>query len=118
MLREVVRDHAKARGGWFGVADQAAGPQAGFRAAQRAGEHRKVLEDGEELLMRLPGDLPTQMEMADSGRGAGAARRWRCGCWRRRGAGRPKDLGRAAAAGGRVRAAEEVQAGDRDAGRR
>src|SRR5262249_60144585 len=36
------------------------------KAATKAGEHRKVLEDGEELLMKLPGALPTQLAMAEA----------------------------------------------------
>ena len=41
-----------------------------MRAALHAGDHRKVLELGEELLARVPGDVSTQLEMAQS------AERW------------------------------------------
>jgi len=40
--------------------------RARLNAAKRAGQFRKVLEDGEEVLVRYPGDLKTQMVMADS----------------------------------------------------
>ncbi|MGL4553280.1 MAG: tetratricopeptide repeat protein, partial [Gemmataceae bacterium] len=65
MLRELIRDHAKGRGGWF-TAITTLLARNRFRAARRADDHRKALELGEELLARLPGDLPTQMEMSDS----------------------------------------------------
>jgi serine/threonine protein kinase len=40
--------------------------RARLNAAKRAGQFRKVLEDGEDVLVRYPGDLKTQMVMADS----------------------------------------------------
>jgi serine/threonine protein kinase len=66
MLREVSRDRAKTKGfGWL-AAFTSLPARSRFRAARRAGEHRKALELGEELLLRLPDDLPTHLEMAES----------------------------------------------------
>jgi serine/threonine protein kinase len=66
IMREVSRDVAgHKRAGWFGTLANL--PARGrLRAARNAGEHRKVLENGEELLTRLPGDIPTQIEMAEA----------------------------------------------------
>lgn len=64
MLREVVRDHtAGKKAGWFGALTHYPA-RSRLRAAVRAGEWRKVLEHGEELLVKLPGDVPTQLDMA------------------------------------------------------
>ncbi|HEY7308685.1 MAG TPA: protein kinase [Gemmataceae bacterium] len=40
--------------------------RARLNAAKRAGQFRKVLEDGEEVLVRQPSDVKTQMAMAES----------------------------------------------------
>jgi serine/threonine protein kinase len=40
-------------------------------AARRAGQFRKVLEEGEDVLVRYPGDPKTQMAMAESAEGMG-----------------------------------------------
>jgi tetratricopeptide (TPR) repeat protein len=71
MLREVGRDVAgRKRTGWFGSLTNL--PARGrLRAARNAGDHRKVLEHGEELLTRLPGDVPTQVEMAEAAEALG-----------------------------------------------
>src|SRR5262249_38733723 len=65
MLREVARDKGGKRGGWFGSLSHL---PARRRLAQtaKAGEHKKVLEDGEDLLVKLPGDVPTQLTMAEA----------------------------------------------------
>src|SRR5262249_7238984 len=42
-----------------------------FRAARSAGDHRKVLEHGEELLARQPADVSAQIEMADAAESRG-----------------------------------------------
>jgi serine/threonine protein kinase len=66
MLREVSRDLAKSKGvGWL-TSLTTLPARSRFRAARRAGDHRKALELGEELLLRLPDDLSTLMEMSDS----------------------------------------------------
>jgi predicted Zn-dependent protease len=66
MLREVARDaNAGKRSGWFGSLTKLPA-RSRIRSAQRAGEHRKALELGEDLLARSPGDVPTQIEMATS----------------------------------------------------
>ena len=64
MLREVIRDSSGGkRASWFSALSRL--PSRGrLKAAFRAGEYRKVLDDGEELLTRYPGDVPTQIEMA------------------------------------------------------
>jgi serine/threonine protein kinase len=46
-------------------------PRARLNAAKRARQFRKVIEDGEEVLMRYPGDVKTQMTMAESARELG-----------------------------------------------
>ncbi len=42
-----------------------------LRSARRAGEHRKVLEYGEELLLRMPADVSVQLDMAESAEALG-----------------------------------------------
>ena len=71
LLREVGRDVAgRKRAGWLGSLTSL--PARGrVRAARRAGDHRKVLELGEELLARAPGDVSTQIEMAESAEALG-----------------------------------------------
>ena len=66
MLREVVRDRTGGkRAGWFGSFTRL--PSRGrLKSALRAGEFRKVIEDGEELLTRHPGDVATQIDMAEA----------------------------------------------------
>ena len=68
MLREVVRDRAGGkRVGWLGSLTRL--PSRGrIKAALRAGDFRKVLDDGEALLSRHPGDVPTQVDMAQAAR--------------------------------------------------
>src|SRR5262249_19125853 len=51
--------------GWFGSLTSMPA-RSRLRQAKRAGEHRKVLDDGEELLTRLPGDVATQLDMAEA----------------------------------------------------
>jgi tetratricopeptide (TPR) repeat protein len=71
MLREVGREvAARKRAGWFGSLTNL--PARGrLRAARKEGDHRKVLEHGEELLTRVPGDISTQIEMAESAEALG-----------------------------------------------
>jgi tetratricopeptide (TPR) repeat protein len=66
ILREVGREAAgRKRASWFGSLANL--PARGrLRAAKNAGEHRKVLEHGEELLTRIPGDVQTQIEMSEA----------------------------------------------------
>ncbi len=64
MLREVSRDLAGGKkSGWFGSLSNLPGRNR-LRSARNAGEHRKVLEIGEELLCRNPGDSATHLAMA------------------------------------------------------
>jgi hypothetical protein len=71
-LREVGRlSAAGKRGGLFGSLSSL--PARGrMRAARHAGDHGKVLEHGEEVLARLPGDIATQLDMADSAEALGS----------------------------------------------
>ncbi|MFO0876997.1 MAG: protein kinase [Gemmataceae bacterium] len=66
LLREVARD---ATGGkkssWFGSLSTMPA-RSRLRNALKAGEHRKVLEDGEDLLIRVPGDVQIQLDMAEA----------------------------------------------------
>jgi tetratricopeptide (TPR) repeat protein len=66
MLREVSRDLSAGRkGGWLGSLTNL--PARGrLKKARHAGDHRKALECGEELLCRAPGDVQAQLEMARS----------------------------------------------------
>jgi serine/threonine protein kinase len=66
LLREVIREHgAGKKAGWLGSLRSL--PARGrMRAAKKAGDHRLVLEYGEELLARLPGDVAIQLEMAQA----------------------------------------------------
>jgi serine/threonine protein kinase len=71
MLREVSRSQAASKkAGWFGSLGNltARGP---LRAARSAGDHRKVLEHGEELLCRNPTDAATHLDMAAAAEGLG-----------------------------------------------
>ena len=66
MLREAVLDkRAGKRAGWFGSLARFPSRRR-LRTALRAEKFRKVLEDGEELLTRHPGDVPTQLDMAQA----------------------------------------------------
>ncbi len=71
MLREVGREHGGS-GGWFTSLTTL--PARGrIKSARRAGEHRKVLEQGEELLVKVPGDVSVQLDMAASAEDLGLA---------------------------------------------
>jgi serine/threonine-protein kinase len=71
LLREVVRDqHRGKKGSWFGSLTNYPA-RSRIRAAKKAGELRTVLEDGEDLLTRLPGDVPTQLDMAEAAEALG-----------------------------------------------
>jgi hypothetical protein len=48
----------------LGLADLAA--RANLKAARQAGDHRKVLQCGEEILARSPGDVETRLDMVDA----------------------------------------------------
>ena len=64
MLREVVRSKFDGKeAGWFGFLTRLPSRRR-LTAALRAGDFRKVIEDGEALLTRHPGDVPTQIDMA------------------------------------------------------
>ena len=65
LLREIGRDLNPGKGGWF-TSLTTLPARSRIRSARRAGEHRKVLEQGEELLTRVPDDIPIQMDMAAS----------------------------------------------------
>lgn len=64
MLREVGRDMAPGRkSSWFGSLTNL--PARGrLKKAMHAGDYRKALECGEELLCRAPGDITAQLDMA------------------------------------------------------
>jgi hypothetical protein len=70
LYRQTLRDVGKALagpkgGGW--LKSLGALPARGrFRSARRAGDLRKILEQGEEVLARTPDDIGTQMEMAEA----------------------------------------------------
>jgi serine/threonine protein kinase len=71
MLREVSREVAgRKRPSWLGSLSNL--PTRGrLRSARNAGDHRKVLEHGEELMTRVPGDVSAQLEMAESAEALG-----------------------------------------------
>jgi hypothetical protein len=64
LLRDVTRQLARGKkAGWLGSLGNL--PARGrLRSARKAGDHRMVLEHGEELLCRNPADLATHLEMA------------------------------------------------------
>ncbi len=64
-LREASRAAAQQRrlGGWFSSLTTLT-TRARVNAAKRAGQLRKVLEEGEEVLVRHPGDVKMQMTLA------------------------------------------------------
>jgi serine/threonine protein kinase len=66
-LRQASQAAAQQRGigGWFAALTTLT-TRARVSAARRAGQFRKVLDDGEEVLVRHPGDVKTQMAMAES----------------------------------------------------
>jgi tetratricopeptide (TPR) repeat protein len=72
-LREVGRTTAQQkRPSWLGgLSLGKLGNRAKFKSARKAGEHRKALELGEELLARDPTDIAVQMEMAESAESLG-----------------------------------------------
>jgi serine/threonine protein kinase len=66
-LREAGRAAAQLRrlGGWFASLTTLA-TRARVNAAKRAGQLRKVLEEGEEVLVRNPNDVKMQMTLAEA----------------------------------------------------
>lgn len=66
-LREASRDAARLHrlGSWFASLTTLA-TRARVNAAKRAGYFRKVLEDGEEVLIRHPSDVKIQMTLAEA----------------------------------------------------
>jgi serine/threonine-protein kinase len=65
-LRDVSRDLARTRkAGWLGSLGSLPGRNR-LRSARNAGDHRKVLEYGEELLCRNSGDVAAHLAMAAS----------------------------------------------------
>jgi tetratricopeptide (TPR) repeat protein len=70
-LREVGRSAAGGKkGGW--LESLANLPARGrFKSARSAGDHRKALEHGEDLLSRNPDDLAVQLDLADSAEALG-----------------------------------------------
>src|SRR5262249_27466307 len=70
-LRDFVRATQGRRGGrWLGSLTTLPA-RSRLRSAKRAGQHRRVLEEGEELLTRAPDDLNTQLDMAESAEALG-----------------------------------------------
>jgi tetratricopeptide (TPR) repeat protein len=70
-LRDVSREVAGAKkGGWFGSLGNLPG-RTRLRSARNAGDHRKVLEHGEELICRNPADLATHLDMSSSAEALG-----------------------------------------------
>jgi tetratricopeptide (TPR) repeat protein len=71
-LREVGRNLVQrgARGGWLAGLKA----KARFKAARRAGDLRKALEAGEEVLFRNPRDWRTHLDMAEVAEGYGLRR--------------------------------------------
>jgi serine/threonine protein kinase len=66
-LRDVGKALAEQKGGGGWLKSLGALPARGrFRSARRAGDLRKVLESGEEVLARAPADVGTHMEMAQA----------------------------------------------------
>jgi hypothetical protein len=64
MLREVVRDATRGkRAGWLRSLVHLPARRR-LRTASNAGDHRKVIECGEELLTQLPSDAATQLAMS------------------------------------------------------
>jgi serine/threonine-protein kinase len=70
MLRQLVRDQGEKKSGWFGALSSMPARNR-LRSASKAGDFRKVLDDGEEFLTRVPGDVPTQLEMAEAAQALG-----------------------------------------------
>lgn len=66
-LREVSREAARLRrlGSWFASLTNLTS-RARVKAAKRAGQLRRVLEEGEEVLVRDPADVKTQMTLAQA----------------------------------------------------
>jgi serine/threonine protein kinase len=66
-LREASRDASKLRrlGSWFASLATMT-TRARVNAAKRAGQLRKVLEEGEEVLVRYPSDVKIQMTLAEA----------------------------------------------------
>lgn len=66
-LREASRDASQLRrlGSWFASLATLT-TRARVNAAKRAGQLRKVLEEGEELLVRYPSDVKIQMTLAEA----------------------------------------------------
>jgi serine/threonine protein kinase len=69
-LREVSREAARLRrlGSWFASLTNLTS-RARVKAAKRAGQLRRVLEEGEEVMVRDPGDVKTQMTLAQAAEG-------------------------------------------------
>lgn len=66
MLREVVRDQVGGKkSSWFGSLSTMPA-KSRLRAALKAGEYRRVLEEGEDLLSRLPGDVQIQLDLSEA----------------------------------------------------
>jgi hypothetical protein len=71
LLRELAWESGSGRaGGWLASLANAR-LRRRMRTARNTKDHRKVLEYGEELLTRLPGDVSTQMEMINAAEALG-----------------------------------------------
>jgi serine/threonine protein kinase len=71
-LREVGRALGGGKRGWLGSLSLGGLANRGkFKSAKRAGDHRKVLDLGEEVLGRNPKDIATQVDMAESAEALG-----------------------------------------------
>ncbi len=71
VYRQALRDVRQAAGAGRGLGGWLASlstltTRARLNAAKRVGQYRKVLEDGEAVLVRHPGDLKTQMAMSEA----------------------------------------------------
>jgi tetratricopeptide (TPR) repeat protein len=70
VYRQLLRESSRAadqqkRGSWLSSLTTLT-TRARVTAAKRAKQHRKVLEEGEEVLVRHPGDIKTQIAMAEA----------------------------------------------------
>jgi serine/threonine protein kinase len=67
MLRQIGRDSATPRkSSWWSALFNNVPARSQLHTARKAGRHREVLDLGEQVLTQLPGDLPTQLAMAES----------------------------------------------------
>jgi serine/threonine protein kinase len=71
-LRDLGRMGAASRRSWLGsFSPTNLANRTKLKSARRAGDHRKVLEHGENQLLRVPDDVQTQLEMAEAAEALG-----------------------------------------------